>query len=84
MQFGSCAAVVILAAVIGYSALSTPATAQRLTGCRPGTTNVSGFGCVPDSAIRQAKQNCLRGPAKTHNWTQCLCQDGATVGACGD
>jgi hypothetical protein len=52
-------------------------------GCKSSETRVPGWGCVSKREIAKARRTCkaLKPPA---SFRQCLCQDGKTVGACGD
>ena len=68
-----------VATSFGYSAFATD-----MKSCRYGTANVAGFGCVSIKEIAKAKKNCMKLKPPTKDFTQCLCQDGSQVGACGD
>jgi hypothetical protein len=70
--------------------LSSYAVAQR--GCRGGALvvderNTSKRICLARAEVKRAKAICA-GIAKTRGramaWTNCVCQDGNRVGACGD
>jgi hypothetical protein len=51
--------------------------------CKEGTTFVTLFGCVNDKEISKARKICAKLP-KASDFTDCLCQDGKSIGACGD
>ena len=61
----------------------TAATAACLV-CPKGSQWAPGTGCVSNAVVRQAKHNCLYGPAHSKDWPQCVCNDGGKVAACGD
>jgi hypothetical protein len=67
-------------AVAGVVHLSFAADASV---CRRGQTYVPNWGCLSNRVIAQAKYNCRTGPAHTSKWSECLCQDGSLIGACG-
>ena len=75
-------ATIVVVAAFGLLGVTEPSLAAK--ACRGGTTYVANWGCLSNRVIAQAKRNCRFGPAKTSKWTECLCQDGNTVGACGD
>ena len=52
--------------------------------CPKGSQWAPGTGCVSNAVVRQAKHNCLYGPAHSKDWPQCVCNDGGKVAACGD
>ena len=70
----------VCAAVAGSASSSFGADVNL---CRRGETYAPNWGCLPNSVVKQAKDNCLTGPAHTTKWTECLCQDGKQIGACG-
>jgi hypothetical protein len=75
----------LLAATAGWLVVSSPVVAQDPRPvCPKGSQWARGTGCVSDAVVRQAKRNCLYGPAKSHDWPQCVCNDGGKVAACGD
>ena len=75
----------VLAAAAAWLVISSPVAAQEPRPvCPKGSQWARGTGCVSDAVVRQAKRNCLYGPAKSHDWPQCVCNDGGKVAACGD
>jgi hypothetical protein len=71
----------MLSLVIGMAVMgaTTPAEARK---CRSSEQAVPKWGCVKKTEVRKARATCskLKPPAK---FTQCLCQDGSLIGACG-
>jgi hypothetical protein len=55
-----------------------PATPKK---CRIGSSPVEKWGCVKNIEIKRAKAICAKPKL---NFAKCLCQDGNSVGACGD
>ena len=49
--------------------------------CKKGKVHVAKWGCIPKSVYKQAKKNCAKYGAPPAG---CLCQDGSSIGACGD
>jgi hypothetical protein len=66
------------------TSFSYAAFAADTKSCPYGKANVAGFGCVSIKEIAKAKKNCMKLKPPTKDFTQCLCQDGSQVGACGD
>jgi hypothetical protein len=77
-------------AIAGLDSMQSTAVAQNETAARSCAANksfVPGFGCVRKSEIAQAIRNCKaisEAMSKKVPYTECLCQDGNSVGACGD
>ena len=62
-------------------------TGTALGACPAGTQAVAAWGCVKNEEVEQAKRNCQKVADTVHKsvpFTECLCQDGKDVGACGD
>jgi hypothetical protein len=71
----------VLAALLVCFAMPSSAASRA---CRQNQQFVPNWGCLSKAVIAQAKRNCLKGPAHTTKWTECLCEDSGKVGACGD
>ena len=79
------------AAIVGVTAVSVmmiepiarPEPAVAGLVCKKGKRYVLRWGCVSRVEIAKAIRTCsrLKPPAK---FTGCLCQDGDSIGACGD
>lgn len=52
--------------------------------CPGGTTKVAKWGCIPNNEILAAIKICANFTPPQTDYTECLCEDGGTVGACGD
>ena len=72
----------LAAAIMAGSVVASFAADYK--GCRANQQYVPNWGCLSKRVIAQAKYNCRYGPAHTSKWTECLCQDGNKVGACGN
>lgn len=75
-------ALALAAAAAMSSAAVEPAMAAAKK-CKANQSFVAKWGCVKKSEIAKAKRICskLKPPAP---FTECLCQDGKVIGACGD
>jgi hypothetical protein len=67
----------VLAAILACFAI--PASAAGSRACRSNQQYVPNWGCLSKAVIAQAKRNCLKGPARTTKWTECLCEDSGKV-----
>jgi hypothetical protein len=76
-----CSASVLVALCV---CLANASAVAAVLECTRGQTSAPGVGCVQNSIVKQAKRNCRYGPAKTNDWTQCICNDGGKLAACGD
>jgi hypothetical protein len=80
MQAG-CSVTILVALSV---CLAKPSALEAAQECTKGQTSAPGIGCVQNSVVKQAKHNCRYGAAKTKDWTQCICNDGGKLAACGD
>ena len=69
---------VILAAGCFLISVNMADSAPR---CRASEIAVPRWGCVLKSEVAKAKRICQKYHAR---FTDCLCQDGTKIGACGD
>jgi hypothetical protein len=70
------------AAAVAVGTVSGSGTAEARR-CRSNEQPVPKWGCVKKAEVRKATKTCSNLP-KPAKFTQCLCQDGKTIGACGD
>ena len=85
MRMRAHAGMAVLVGIVGFSGCSLVVrSADAAPQCRANQQYVKNWGCLSQTVISQAKKNCRFGPAQTSDFTQCLCQDGKQVGACGE